>query len=423
MHWGMEQSRDLFARLTRAAAPTGFIDGPDEMRHCPHAAQLRRGFRWLRFEPGLERQFRDFFQERYLVRTRVAVGAGAALIALFALRDYRALPDDVWPWTVGLRVFLIVPAMMMVYAATYIPALRRSLEWITVAGVSVAMGGLGAAIIVSAMMGSPLPYEGMMLVMVFAIFLSGLRFYKAVASTSVVAAGYLVARAVLDLPGAETTQEAYYMYGIGLIGLLGSYSLELSVRTNFLNEHIALFRAAHDPLTQLHNRRAALDHLQRAWRLAFRDRTSLAVALIDVDHFKRFNDRYGHGPGDTCLTEVAATLRDRVRRPMDMVARWGGEEFLVVLYDLNEASLRMICEDLRQGVAALGIPHQDNGATATVTVSIGAAWVLPAAGAHTLESAIELADRALYRAKDGGRNRCEIDAPRMLARAAAKAQA
>lgn len=410
MHWGMEQSRDLFARLTRAAAPTGFVDGPDEIRHCPHAAQLRRGFRWLRFEPELERQFREFFQQRYLIRTRVAIGAAALLFALFALRDHRSLPDDVWPWTVGLRVWLILPALLFIFVATYVGALRRHLEWLSAAGVTVAMGGLAAAILISTRMGAPLPYEGLMLVMVFAIFLSGLRFYKATLSTAVAAAAYFIARVALDLPAAETVQEAYYMYGIALIGLLGGYSLELSVRTNFLNEHVALFRAAHDPLTLLHNRRAALDHLQRAWRLAFRDRAPIGLALIDVDYFKRFNDRYGHLQGDHCLREVAVALRDRVRRPMDIVARWGGEEFLVVLYDVTEASLRTICEDLRHGVSALGIPHADSRDAGVVTVSIGALWVVPAAGACTLESAVDHADKALYRAKAAGRNRCDVDA-------------
>ena len=412
MQPGPEQSRDLFAALTRVAMPTGLGDGADETRFSPHAAQLRKGFRWLRFEPELERQVLAFYQQRYLIRTRIALVAGAILFGLFSLRDLRTLPDEVWPWTVGLRLLLIVPMILLVVGASYVRVLRPQLEWLTAFGVTAAMGGLAAAILVSARMGAPLPYEGLMLVMVFAIFLSGLRFYKATASTFLSAASYIAARVALDLPDAETMQEAYYMYGITLIGLLGGYSLELSQRTNFLNEHIALFRAARDPLTHLYNRRAALDHLQRTWRLAFRDRTSVAVALLDVDHFKRFNDRYGHLQGDRCLTDVAVALRDRVRRPLDIVARYGGEEFLIVLYDVTEATLRVICEDVRRAVCALGIAHGDNHDAGVVTVSLGAAWVLPSAGEDTVETALERADQALYRAKDAGRNRCEIQTPR-----------
>lgn len=411
----LDQSGDLFAALTRAAAPAGLGGDPDEERLCPHAAQLRRGFRWLRFEPGLERQFRDFFEQRYLIRTRIAMFAAAGLFAIFSLRDQRELPDEVWPWTVALRLLLAVPALLLVAGASYVSRRQRHLEWLTVAGISIAMGSLSAAILVSARFGSPLPYEGLMLVMVFTIFLSGLRFYKGMATAFLGGAAYLAARVALDLPAAKTLAEAYYMYGIALVGLLGGYSLELSQRSNFLNEHVALFRAAHDPLTNLYNRRAALDHLQRVWRQAFRERRPLAVVLLDVDHFKRYNDRYGHLQGDGCLAEVAMALRDRVRRPLDIVARYGGEEFLAVLYDVSPQTLRMICDDVRGAIQGLAIPHADSVGSGVVTASLGAAWVLPSACGDTVESALEHADQALYRAKAAGRNRCELQMPRLPA--------
>jgi diguanylate cyclase (GGDEF)-like protein len=272
------------------------------------------------------------------------------------------------------------------------------------------MGGLAAAILISTRMGAALPYEGLMLVMVFFIFLSGLRFYKAMLSTGLSALAYLIARVQLDLPAAETIEEAYYMYGITLVGLLGGYSLELSQRANFLTEHVALFRATRDPLTHLYNRRATFEHLERAWKLGFRDRKSVAVVLLDIDYFKTFNDQYGHVQGDSCLAEVAAAMRDRIRRPMDLVGRYGGEEFIAVLYDVNEVTLHLICEDVRRAVYDLNIAHRRMDAADRVTLSVGAACAAPAAGSVAMDWLLEQADKALYRAKAQGRNRCEYAA-------------
>ena len=406
------KARDLFAAVTSAATATLPAPSRLEGQFSAHAAQLRAGFRWLRFASGLEREFRRFIHERYLIRTRLALTGAAVLLAVFALRDMRILPPEVWHTTVALRLFVMVPAVLLVLASSFVHRLASVFELITAAGVTVVMGALSAAVLHAGAQGSPLPYEGLMVVMIYAIFLCGMRFYTATASTISVAIAYLIGRALLDLPAEVTSQQAYYMSVITLIGLVGSYSLELSQRANFLTEHVALFRATRDPMTHLYNRRAALDHLDRAWRLAFRERKSVAIVMIDVDHFKRYNDRYGHSQGDTCLAEVAAVLRDRVRRPMDMVARYGGEEFIAILYDVGDAAIHMICEDARQAVRELELAHPENKPHEVVTVSVGAAWAEPAGGVATIESVIEGADQALYRAKAAGRNRCEMQVSR-----------
>lgn len=379
----------------------------DEALILPQAAQIKRGFRTLRFEPALEQEFQEYFWTRYEFRTRVALIGGALLFALFALRDMRTLPAEVWRLTVGIRMLLIVPSILLVVALSFWKRMRRWMEVVVTVGVFIAMSGLTAIILASARMGSPLPYEGLILIMVFTIFLSGLRFYKASISILLTVAGFIGASLILGMPSAQVVLQSYYLIGIMLVGLLGSYSLELSLRANFLNEGVARFRALHDPLTKLYNRRAAWDHMDRAWRLAFRERGLMALVLVDVDHFKRFNDRYGHLMGDICLTKVSMALSDRIRRPMDIVARYGGEEFVAVVYDITAENLARLCEDLRGAVFSLAIPHADNAPHDRVTVSIGAILLRPAAGNVALNSALEQADRALYRAKEQGRNCCE----------------
>lgn len=373
----------------------------------PHATQLKRGFRDLQFEPALETEYRAYYWRRYLGRTRAVLAAGAVLFVLFALKDLRTLPADVSHITAGIRLLLIVPSILMVIALSYVHALRVWMEALIVGGVFIAMTGLSAAILISASLGSPLPYEGLILVIVFTLFLSGLRFYKASLSTVATVIAYIAAGMVTGMATAGLLQQAYYLISIMLIGMAGAYSLELSMRASFLSENVARSRSLRDPLTLLYNRRAAMDHLDRSWALAFRERQPLAILLIDVDHFKRFNDRYGHVAGDGCLTEVAMILQDRVRRPMDIVARYGGEEFLAVVYGITEQNLVRFCENLRRSVESLAIPHAENLPHPGVTVSIGAAWTIPAPSA-TIASTVEEADRALYRAKAKGRNRYEL---------------
>ena len=382
------------------------MDAFEETAFSPHAAQWHRGFPWLRFVPELEREFREHHVRRQLVQTRIALVAGAVLFLLFALRDVYQLPPEVWHWTVALRVFVITPAIALMLAASYAPMPGRWLERIGAVAVVIVMTATGAAILVSARMGSALPYEALLAVMVFVIFLSGLRFYQATLSTFAVASAYLVARVMLDLPDRETAEQGLYLYAIALIGWIGAYSLEWSRRANFLTGAIMKFRAMHDPLTYLYNRRAAMDHLHRAWRLAAREHRPLALLLLDVDHFKKFNDHYGHPAGDGCLGEVAMALHQRLRRPMDLVARYGGEEFLAVLYGVAGDNVARVGDSVRQLIQDLGIAHAQNPA-GVVTVSVGASWAEPADPLVGVEILLECADQALYRAKKAGRNRCE----------------
>jgi diguanylate cyclase (GGDEF)-like protein len=129
----------------------------------------------------------------------------------------------------------------------------------------------------------------------------------------------------------------------------------------------------------------------------------MAMLMIDIDFFKRFNDSFGHAVGDDCLSAVAATLVKFATRPLDLVARYGGEEFLVVLPDTPLEGARRVAEHMRAGVAALNVSSR-LGSTRPVTISVGIGF---AANAADVEASLlfEAADRALYQAKAGGRNR------------------
>lgn len=160
--------------------------------------------------------------------------------------------------------------------------------------------------------------------------------------------------------------------------------------------------AALDGLTGIANRRSLDERFDQEWSRAVRVRTPLALLMIDIDHFKQFNDLYGHPAGDQCLQSVAGVLTDHMRRPQDLVARFGGEEFVVLLPHTPLEGALTRAEEIRASILELATEHADSP-WGWVTVSIGCAALTPARGDDRSEL-LHLADAALYHAKQNGRN-------------------
>lgn len=161
-----------------------------------------------------------------------------------------------------------------------------------------------------------------------------------------------------------------------------------------------------DSLTGLANRRCFDDALVKEWVRNGRADAPLGLIMIDIDHFKHYNDALGHVDGDTCLRRVAEAIRSVVHRPGDMVARYGGEEFAVILPNTDYAGALAVAENIHASVARIGIEHPDSSVGCVVTVSIGVASGVPTCGT-TPEQHLQAADRALYQAKESGRNRTQ----------------
>jgi diguanylate cyclase (GGDEF)-like protein len=172
------------------------------------------------------------------------------------------------------------------------------------------------------------------------------------------------------------------------------------------NEKVAEVRhlTGIDPLTRVANRRRLDEYYGQAWQRLRELRLPLAVALCDIDHFKLFNDHYGHLAGDDCLIRVARALDEAVERDHGLLARNGGEEFAIVLPGFDLSGAAVVAERLRERVAALAIPHAPSPSAAQVTVSMGVASMVPSPTASP-ESLFLAADRLLYQAKHNGRNR------------------
>jgi diguanylate cyclase (GGDEF)-like protein/PAS domain S-box-containing protein len=168
--------------------------------------------------------------------------------------------------------------------------------------------------------------------------------------------------------------------------------------------------ARQDALTGLANRRHFDEMLAAELRRAAREKTSLSLIMIDVDHFKRFNDIYGHPVGDSCLRSIALALKQCLNRPADFVARYGGEEFAVLVPNTTQSGTFELAERLREAAQGLRIPHEASPRK-IVTISLGAASVTPSEGEYRAEDLVTAADTALYAAKKAGRDQTCLAGP------------
>ncbi len=169
-----------------------------------------------------------------------------------------------------------------------------------------------------------------------------------------------------------------------------------------LNRELTIL-SQRDGLTRLYNRRTFEEKARENWDVSARNKQPMTIVLLDIDHFKFFNDCYGHPAGDDCIRQVAQTLEKCLSRPGDVVARYGGEEFIAMLPNTPEYGARHVAEKIRWAVEALNIKHRASQSGVVVTVSVGAI-VVNFTGETNLDDQIELADKCLYESKQRGRN-------------------
>ena len=175
--------------------------------------------------------------------------------------------------------------------------------------------------------------------------------------------------------------------------------LELQ-KVNSILEHISHF----DKLTGIANRHSLEDYFNTVLKNSIRNEANLSVMMIDIDYFKEFNDNYGHVQGDKYLEAIARTIKESLKRPLDFIARYGGDEFIVILPETNRDGAFKVAEEIKEKIEALKIEHRFSKVTNYVTLSIGIVSLIPVK-TDSLNHIINKADKALYQAKNEGRNR------------------
>src|SRR5690606_175176 len=181
-----------------------------------------------------------------------------------------------------------------------------------------------------------------------------------------------------------------------------SSDLEMRDQLNQLNAELEALSQL-DSLTQIYNRRTFNELAQQQWLVAARQQQPISALMIDVDHFKLFNDHYGHPAGDACLKKITQAIKNCLHRPLDILGRYGGEEFIVLLPETDSIGAFQVAGTITRAVEAMAVRHEVSPTCNVATVSIGGATCTRSAG-HSLEDLIKSADRALYKAKHSGRN-------------------
>lgn len=379
------------------------VGGPPESRH---ALQLQRGFPRLRFEATLEDEFKQVYRAETLPQVRRNLWLGIAFLLVFAVLTHLVLEPTTSRQLDLIRIATFLPLLVVTLVVVHTRWYYRWYPIVCLIGAPLFGMGSVAIAVIAAREGVSL-LSAVVLITIYIYFMLGMTFYPALIAALAVFASYAVAAQIADLPTAPMIIDLSVLAFTNVIGAIVCYSLERATRTNFLEERLLIETASRDGLTGIHNRRFFDEHVEKIWVQAIRDRAPLALLLVDIDHFKAYNDYYGHQAGDECLRKVASCLTRSARRPLDVTARYGGEEFAIVLYDARREHAEEAAKRIRTGIEALAIDHDAvPNAKRRLTVSIGIACIEPIAGRSSF-GFIQLADEALYAAKERGRD-CTI---------------
>lgn len=356
---------------------------------------------------SLDQEFRRYYVERMLPVARAAIGLGFLLVLATCVLDVALMPRVFVEQVIPLRIFAMLLPLSALLAATFVFKKRGWLPYLIasvafIVGVStVYAGGIAART------GAEMVSWGVIFTTFNVYLVLGLTLRQSVAVGWPIFFIYVVMGIQLGAPMQTLSYGILFLGFSNLIGTCASYLLERNAREIFDNKRELWRLARTDGLTGLFNRRAFDQHLRQVWKHAHREDRRIAVLVADIDHFKLYNDCYGHRKGDECISTVADALAASVSRPLDMVARYGGEEFVIVLYDPTASFLEAFASGLCHKVVGLDIEHKASEATPHISLSIGAA-ITEASSNLTPDQLIRQADDALYEAKNQGRNQAVV---------------
>jgi diguanylate cyclase (GGDEF)-like protein len=376
----------------------------EDLPDSPHARQLRMGFSWLTFDGPLETEFRRSNFDEHLVHIRVNLCLAMLISIAFSAMDSVVLGPELNRIPSTIHMLIIIPVLLIGLAASFSPQRQRIYAPLAIVAGTILGLSVAAIQVLATLGGISVLFPCLLLTIVFVYFMGGLIFYHALAANVIVMLVYVAVGTALMLPDREFSYDALAILAANLFCASVVYMHEKTSRLRFLEACILREMVARDGLTGIQNRRMFDQHIQRVWQQGVRNQQRVAVLLADIDCFKDYNDRYGHQAGDECLRAVAVSLSQCARRPLDFVARYGGEEFAVVLYEASREYVAEVLTRIQRSIAELNIPHDASRVASRLTISIGAAFVLPS-DSRTLGGLIQLADEALYSAKEQGRNR------------------
>lgn len=374
----------------------------------PYADQRQVGFRWLVFSDFVEEEFRQHYARSAVLRARLLPIIG--LITTLVATGYTLSRQDIHPIVVTFNIGILLPMLSATLWLSGQPANHRLYQFL-LAGSALLIGMWISSHVTRESLAGNSYYFGAEVGWIFLVWLIlGLPFRHAALTALTISGLYIFGLSAWQFPAQETVLATSMLLMVNVIGGFCCYQLEYTVRRSFLESKVLGQLAERDGLTGLYNRRSFDEYIERIWRQSRREQQPLTIMLVDIDHFKSFNDCYGHQAGDDALKEVATVINLSAQRPLDFAARFGGEEFALVLYGPAKGYGRELPDQLRMAVRELKIVNEESPTDHYLTVSIGVAMVHPDAK-RSIAGAIQMADEALYEAKEAGRNQVMVRAP------------
>lgn len=399
----------MMERVTDEPIPTG-------IERATLEREIAGGFPLLKFTRQLETAFE---QEVMGDRCRQLVFGGLfgiLLYDLFLITDWLISPET-FTTALWVRLGVVTPIALLLIASLYLNPTVGVREFLVAAGgVVLGAGSLLYLMLISRSAQHDAQHQAIILILLFVTMVQRVRFWWGMAACLACFAIHAIGLALMPAYSFEFRISANTVFACAVVlTLFASYVLERETRMNYLLSLRGRFqrrdldmKSHRDPLTGLRNRRS-LDEAIETCDQASVGGEELAVVLLDIDHFKSFNDTAGHQAGDVCLKRVAGIIQSELRDYSDDVFRFGGEEFIVILRGINMPMAVRISERIRCAVQDASIPHPALLAGEVVTVSLGVASAFLSREIR-VGLVISAADAALYSAKRNGRNQV---APRL----------
>lgn len=338
-----------------------------------------------------------------LIRLRIALIIGGCLVASFMVADYMLLPADMHQLYTFDRLLLQLPIIFLMVVGTYWRGFAQYKHYLfTFLLIALTYSNYWLIWVCWQDFKFDFPYEGTILYAYYCVFALGIPFKMALMASTVNVIGFAVLMYIAPVYGDRVLISTAFVGGSLFVCAYAKYRLDRSVALLEETNHKLLKLSKYDPLSNLLNRRALREETTKLLAFSKRHNASIAILMIDLDDFKKYNDSFGHQQGDEAIRRQSAMMKEVFKRETDILGRYGGEEFIVVLSGVTETQVKERCEALLQAWKDEEMPHATGAKHPNMSCSVGA--VLAENTEKTkIDLLIDDADKALYDAKEAGK--------------------
>ena len=376
---------------------------------APCTRQLQRGLKRLRFDdPALEAEFRRRYIDLHIGRIRAAIVLAVLLVLMVSALDLLTAPAPVRMSVFVEKLTLLLPLPLATLWISYHPRFYHHVNWAMFAAIATSGFVFAAVHIRAGLAGHTLPYDSLLLLVVFAYFLSSLLWPACVIAALLVTLAAMASDVAVGLEGAQLTYHGLYLVAVNLIGMVGSYMLERVSRLDYLHAGSASEMADIDRVTSLRSATSFERRLERWWRKGQQRGTRVGLMLVDIDYFRRFDQSCGHFAAERALRAIAQSIQGLRSTRECFLARMDDDGFGVIMRDASGDALQQLAEEIREAVGRLHVQHPDSPIASELTVTIAGRVLQPAEG-HGADAAFEQVRADLNHLKRCNRNRIWIE--------------